>query len=64
MLDIQGVKLYDTQDLAALLNVSRTTIGTLRSKGKLKFTRIGKKLYTSEESLREYLNGVLAETKK
>lgn len=59
MLEIQGIKLYDTQELAAMLNVSRTTISSLRNKGKLKFTRIGKKRYTSEESLREYLNGIL-----
>jgi len=64
MIEIQDVKLYDTQDLAALLNVSRTTISNLRNKGKLKYTRIGKRLYTSEQSLREYLNGILAVREK
>ena len=64
MLEIQGLKLYDTQDLAAMLNVSRTTVSNLRNKGKLKYTRIGKKLYTSEEALREYLNGILVVREK
>lgn len=64
MLEIQGVKLYDTQDLAAMLNVSRTTVSSLRNRGKLKYTRIGKKLYTSEEALREYLNGILVVREK
>lgn len=62
MLEIDGVKLYDTQELATMFNVSRTTISKLRVKGKIKFTRIGRKLYTSEEALRLYLNGAVAET--
>ena len=61
MLEIKNVKLYDTAELAALLNVSIPTISKLRNKGKLKFTRIGRKLYTSEQALNDYLNGVVAE---
>ena len=64
MLEINNVKLYDTEELAALLNVSKPTISKLRNKGKLKFTRIGKKLYTSEQALNDYLNGVVAEQTK
>lgn len=61
MLEIKNVKLYDTAELAALLNVSIPTISKLRNRGKLKYTRIGRKLYTSEQALNDYLNGVVAE---
>lgn len=62
MITINEVKLYDTQELATMLNVNRSTISKLRVKGLIKFTRIGRRLYTSEEALRLYLNGRVAET--
>ena len=61
MLEIKNVKLYDPAELAALLNVSIPTISKLRNRGKLKYTRIGRKLYMSEQALNDYLNGVVAE---
>lgn len=62
MIEIEGVKLYDTEELATLFSVNRSTISKLRVKGLIKFTRIGRKLYTSEDALRLYLNGRVAET--
>ena len=62
MITIDGVKLYDTQELATMLNVNRSTISKLRVRGQIKFTRIGRRLYTSEGALRLYLNGRVAET--
>lgn len=64
MLEIKNVKLYDTEELAALLNVSKPTISKLRKNGLIKYTRIGKKLYTSEQALNDYLNGVVASQQK
>ncbi len=64
MIEINGVKLYDSSELATMLNVSRVTIGRLRKRGKLKFTRVGKKLYSSDQALNDYLNGIVRDTLK
>lgn len=62
MIEIQGIKLYDNDELLKMLNSTPNTLTKLRRDGKLGFCRIGKKLYTSEEALRDYLNGRVAET--
>lgn len=62
MINIYGIKLYETEELAKLLNVSNHAITTLRKKGLIRYTRIGKKLYTSEDALLAYLQGTLGET--
>lgn len=59
MLEIKGIKLYTSQELAAMLNVSTQTITKLRKKRLIRSTRIGRKLYTSEEAIKDYLQGVL-----
>lgn len=64
MLEINGVKLYDSSELAAMLNVSIPTISKLRKMGKLKFTRVGRKIYSSEQAFNDYLNGIVRETLK
>lgn len=64
MLEINGVKLYESAELAAMLNVSTVTISKLRKMGKLKFTRVGRRIYSSEQALNDYLNGIVRETLK
>lgn len=57
MIVIDGLKLYDRKDLAAMLNVSKETIANYHKRGKLRFVVVGRKKYSSEESLRDFLNG-------
>ncbi len=57
MIVVDGTKLYSTEELAELLNVSTATITNYRTRGLLPFTRVGRKKYTSEEALKAYLDG-------
>ncbi len=63
MLVIDGLKLYDRKELAAMLNVGVSTIGNYHKKGDLRKVTIGKKVYSSEEALRDFLNGKLQNSK-
>lgn len=58
MIYIDGTKLYDRADLSALLNVTQATIATYQKRGDLRNVLIGRKVYSSEEALRDFLNGV------
>ena len=57
MKKVNGIKMYDTKELEILLGFSRSTISKLRRQGLLRSVYLGRTLYTSEESLNEYLNG-------
>lgn len=48
-------KVYDLTDLENILHVSRRTIATWRSEGKLNFSQIGKKLYITDDELSKFL---------
>lgn len=54
---VNGKKMFSTSDLEDLLGVSRATITKLRKQGQLLSARLGRGLYTSEDSLNDYLNG-------
>ena len=54
---INGIKMFTTKELQDLLGVGYGTITAMRSKGLIRSVNIGKGLYTSEESLADYLNG-------
>ncbi len=56
MKEINGQKMYDTDEVARMLGVRKNTIARLRQIG-LRSVRIGHSTYTSEEVLRAYLNG-------
>ena len=62
MINLYGIKLYETEELAKLLNVSKHTITVLRKKGLLRYTRLGNKTYTSEDALLSYLRGTTGRT--
>lgn len=64
MREIQGVKLYDMNEVAEMLNISKRTITTMMQKGQLLNTRIGRKIFISEESIKDYLNGWTIPRKK
>lgn len=61
---INGFKMFNTQELSELLDVSPATISIMRKKGLLPHTRIGRNYYTSEEALAEYLNGKTTELRR
>lgn len=60
---VNGIKMFTTDELAELLDVSRATIAVMRRKGILPSTRIGRSIYTSEECLSDYLNARTKENK-
>jgi len=54
---IDGTKLYEVEDLVAMLQVSRVTVqGYLRS-GRIKGIKIGKRWHVTEKNLRDFLSG-------
>lgn len=57
MIDIDGIKMYTSKELAELTGVSLPTITKWRRKGLITSVWIGKKKYTSEQSLRDFLTG-------
>lgn len=61
MLTIEGIKLYSRQELASMLDVNIMTIQKYQKTGRMKSVKIGKGIYTSEESLKEFLNGRIIE---
>ena len=48
--------IYDMNDLQNLLHVSKRTLATWRSERCLKYSKIGKKCYVTQEQLNEFLN--------
>lgn len=62
MKKVNGIKMYDSKELEELLGVSRATITKLRRQGLIRSVYLGRVLYTSEESLNEYLNGKVLQT--
>lgn len=61
MMTIDGVKLYDRKELASMLNVGIATIANYQKRGELRRVQIGKRVYSSEEALRDFLNGRIPE---
>lgn len=64
MLEIQGIKLYTAKEVATLCGCAVSTIVRLRREGKLRSTRLARKIYYSEQGVLEYLTGYLAASKK
>ncbi|MCD8295358.1 MAG: helix-turn-helix domain-containing protein [Clostridia bacterium] len=59
MKEINGLKLYDTREVADLFNITPISVTKMRAKGVIRSVRIGRRKYTSEESIRDYLNGLI-----
>lgn len=59
MKEIQGMKLYTTEEVAEMLGCSTATVSKLRKTGKLRTSQVGKRLYSSEEAIKDYLNGII-----
>lgn len=57
MIEIQGTKLYDRDDLQTLFGVSKSTLTNICKRGEMASVRIGRKLYVSEDALKAFLDG-------
>ena len=57
MKEIQGIKLYDVQEVSQLMGVGANSIYSYINKGNLKSVKIGRNRYVSEEGLKEFLLG-------
>jgi Helix-turn-helix domain len=64
MLVVDGIKLYTRAELASMLNVGLATISNYHRRGELRKVTIGKRVYSSEEALRDFLNGKIPELRK
>lgn len=59
MLQFENTKLYTDTEVAVMLNMNPQTIGSLRRRGKIRFTKVGRNCYIPEDALKEYLQGEL-----
>lgn len=51
-----NIVMYDIVDLQRILKVSKRTIATWKSTGKLPFTQVGAKTWVTEDQLKAFLN--------
>lgn len=54
---VNGKKMFSSKELSEMLDLAERTISKLRKEGLIRSAQIGRGLYTSEESLNDYLNG-------
>ena len=54
---INGIKMYDSQEVLDLLGISKGTLSKLRKSGKLRSVTIFGRPYTSERNIAIYLEG-------
>ena len=64
MLNIENIKLYTVSEVANLMNVTATTVYAIIKRGALRRTKIGARIYISEDSLLDYLKGSFVESKQ
>jgi predicted site-specific integrase-resolvase len=57
MIVIDNVKMYDSKEVAEMLQVTEYTITKYRTEGKLLSVNIGRKKYTAESEIKRYLRG-------
>lgn len=51
----KDIKLFDNQDLCQLLNVDKRTLQRYRSKGTLKYVRLGGKTFYTAKDVNEFI---------
>ncbi len=49
-------RIYSNDDLIEKLSVSKSTLQNYRNKGLLKFNKVGRKLFYTEEQVQDFLN--------
>lgn len=55
---VNGIKMFNSKEVAELLGVTERTLSKLRKERLLRSVTLGRKSYTSEQSLTDYLNGM------
>ena len=53
---MDGIRLFDNQDLCMLLQISKRTLQHYRDTGKIPFSMVGHKCYYKESDITEILN--------
>ena len=53
---MDGIRLFDNQDLCMLLQISKRTLQRYRSEGALSYKTLGKKTYYSETDVLDFLS--------
>ena len=56
--EVSENKVFYMDDLMRIFRVSRRTLFTWKSKGKLTFGQIGKKLYVTQQELERFINNL------
>lgn len=64
MKEIQGLKMFSKVEVAQLLGATTYFVDGIIKGGKIRYTRIGRGYYVSEEALLEYLKGEKATPKQ
>lgn len=57
MKEVNGIKLFSVEEIAKMMDCNRRVIYEAHKKGTLRGVKIGRFLYASEESLKDFLNG-------
>ncbi len=55
-LEIGGVKLYTTKDIAKAMDVTDRTVRRYIRDGHLQAKKVGRNIFITEEALREFIN--------
>lgn len=61
MLDVAGIKAYKVTEAAQILDLSTQTLRTYIKTGRIKAQRNGRAYYITEDALREFISGGVAE---
>ena len=64
MQEILGEKMYTREETAKMLHVSETTFYRIVARGAIRQQRIGNRVWFSETSIRDFLNGKPSPSKK
>ncbi len=54
---IDGVKLYEVEDLVKMMKLSRVSVQAYLRMGKMKGVKIGKRWHVTDENLKAFLSG-------
>jgi predicted site-specific integrase-resolvase len=54
---IDGIKLYEVEDLVKMLKLSRVSVQAYLRTGRMKGVKIGKRWHVTDENLKTFLSG-------
>lgn len=59
MKTIDGMKLYEVEDLVKMLKISRITVQAYLRAGRMKGVKIGKRWHVTDRNLKDFLSGTM-----